>query len=229
MDLKELGEFGLIRRIAEGIGVPAGVTGIGDDCAVLPQRDGRVTLVSTDMLMDGVHFILDEASPCELGWKSAAVNLSDVAAMGGKPVGTFLAFALPPGLGSAWVDAFMRGYKEISAVCGAPLLGGDTTGSKDRLCVCVTVLGECAAGAEVLRSGARPGDLVCVTGPLGDAAAGLQVVMLDASLPDETLQALLRYGDVDCLWGDEDLCEELSPFLTSGVTDGAVFTRKGMV
>lgn len=177
MDLKELGEFGLIRRIAEGIGVPAGVTGIGDDCAVLPQRDGRVTLVSTDMLMDGVHFILDEASPCELGWKSAAVNLSDVAAMGGKPVGTFLAFALPPGLGSAWVDAFMRGYKEISAACGAPLLGGDTTGSKDRLCVCVTVLGECAAGAEVLRSGARPGDLVCVTGPLGDAAAGLQVVL----------------------------------------------------
>ena len=176
MELKELGEFGLIRRIAEGIDVPAGVAGIGDDCAVLPQRDGRSTLVSTDMLMEGVHFLLEDVDPYSLGWKSAAVNLSDVAAMGGKPVGTFLAFALPPGLDSGWMDQFIAGYKDVSAECGAPLLGGDTTASEDRLCICVTVLGECAAGAEVRRSGARPGDLVCVTGPLGDSAGGLRVV-----------------------------------------------------
>lgn len=177
MDLKELGEFGLIRRIAAGIEVPAGVTGIGDDCAVLPQRDGRETLVTTDLLMDGVHFLMEDVDPYSLGWKSAAVNLSDIAAMGGQPVGTFLAFALPRGLGSAWMDAFIRGYKDISAECGAPLLGGDTTGSKDRLCICVTVLGECAAGAAVRRSGARPGDRVCVTGPLGDSAGGLRVIL----------------------------------------------------
>jgi thiamine-monophosphate kinase len=178
MDLSGLGEFGLISRIRAGLGkLPEGVLGIGDDCAVLPQKDGRDSLVTTDMLMEGVQFLREDASSYDLGWKSAAVNLSDIAAMGGTPDGTFLAFALPKGLDSDWTDSFIRGYKDVSALSGTPLLGGDTTSSLDRICICVTVLGHCPAGGAVLRSGARPGDLVCVTGPTGDSGAGLKVIL----------------------------------------------------
>lgn len=178
MDLSEIGEFGLIGRIREVAGsLQEGVLGIGDDCAVIPQKDGMDSLVTTDMLMEGVHFLREDISPYDLGWKSAAVNLSDIAAMGGTPQGTFLAFALPKGLDSSWTDSFMQGYRDVSAMSGTPLLGGDTTSSLDRICVCVTVLGQCPAGGAVLRSGAREGDLVCVTGPTGDSGAGLKVIL----------------------------------------------------
>ena len=177
MDLKQLGEFGLIRRISREFSVPSGVTGIGDDCAVLPQQDGLSTLVTTDMLVEGTHFLSSDISPYRLGWKSAAVNISDIAAMGGAPRGSFLAFALPKGLDSTWTDEFIRGYKEASLLSGTPLLGGDTTASPDRISICVTVIGDCPSGREVRRSGARTGDLVCVTGALGDSAGGLRVIL----------------------------------------------------
>ena len=114
MKLKELGEFGLIDRIKSGVTAPEGMTGIGDDCAVIPQGDGIDLLVSTDMLVEGIHFILNDIKPYRLGWKSAAVNLSDIAAMGGLPVATFLSFALPESLDSKWTDEFFKGYNDIS-------------------------------------------------------------------------------------------------------------------
>ena len=89
------------------------MTGIGDDCAVIPQESGLDTLVSTDMLIEGVHFLRDDVKPFDLGWKSVAVNLSDIAAMGGKPVATFLSLALPAGTDTAWVDAFIDGYRYV--------------------------------------------------------------------------------------------------------------------
>ena len=158
--LADLGEFGLIERIRKRFPAPDGVTGIGDDCAVLPQRDGRQTLVSTDMLIEGTHFLRDDISPYQLGWKSAAVNLSDIAAMGGRPR------------------------------FGAALLGGDTTASPDRICINVTVLGECPSGSARTRSAARPGDLVCVTGTLGDSAAGLKAILAGVER-DADVQALI--------------------------------------
>ena len=81
------------------VSVPEGVTGIGDDCAIIPQESGMETLVSTDMLIEGTHFLMDDITPWQLGWKSAAVNISDIAAMGGSPEGSFLSFALPK---SSW-------------------------------------------------------------------------------------------------------------------------------
>ena len=186
-----LGEFDLIGRISEMFPTPEGITGIGDDCAILPQRDGMETLVTTDMLMDGVHFLISDASPYDLGWKSAAVNISDIAAMGGRPVGTFLSYALPKGTSDEWMLEFMRGYKDLSDLSGTPLLGGDTTSSLDRLCINVTVLGECPRGHARKRSDARPGDLICVTGPLGDSAAGLSVILNDVER-GETESALVR-------------------------------------
>lgn len=191
MGLKDLGEFGLIGSIRAGFPAPEGIQGIGDDCAVIPQESGSETLVSTDMLIEGSHFLMDDISPYQLGWKSAAVNFSDIAAMGGSPVGSFLAFALPKSLPDAWVEGFMEGYRAISTEYGFPLLGGDTTSSPDRLCICVTVLGKAAAGSSRKRSSARPGDLICVTGPLGSSGGGLEVIL--KGLPrDEAAQHLVE-------------------------------------
>lgn len=172
-----MGEFGLIESISQGISVPEGVLGIGDDCAVIPQRTGMETLVSSDMLIEGSHFLMEDVSPYRLGWKSAAVNISDIAAMGGRCTGSFLSFALPKGLQAEWISEFMRGYKEISQLYDCPLLGGDTTSSPDRLCISVTVQGECRRGGSLKRSSACEGDLICVSGPLGDSAAGLQLIL----------------------------------------------------
>lgn len=177
MELNSLGEFGLIRRIASAVKVPDGVLGIGDDCATLPQKEGMETLVTTDMLVEGSHFLLDDIPAYMLGWKSAAVNISDIAAMGGRPSASFLSLALPGKLGSEWLDEFMQGYLDLSKRYGCTLLGGDTTSSPDRLCINVTVLGESVHGQAKLRSGAVPGDLICVSGPLGDSAGGLRVIL----------------------------------------------------
>jgi thiamine-monophosphate kinase len=173
----EKGEFELIDWIKGQFRVPDGVLGIGDDCAVLPQSEGLETLVTTDMLVEGVHFLLEDIDPYSLGWKSAAVNLSDIAGMGGKPVGTFLSCALPKTLDDDFLKGLFEGYKALSERFDCPLMGGDTTASLDRLCINVTVLGTCEAGRSRKRSAAEPGDLICVTGPLGDSAAGLKVIL----------------------------------------------------
>ncbi len=191
MELGELGEFGLIREISGGVSAPEGVLGIGDDCAVIPQHGGVDTLVSSDMLVEGSHFLTEDIGPYRLGWKSAAVNLSDIAAMGGRPTATFLSFALPSRLSAGWVREFMRGYRDISLKFNCPLLGGDTTSTPDRMSICVTVMGECPHGAARLRSCAREGDLVCVSGPLGDSAAGLRIIM-QKSLRDAVEQTLVE-------------------------------------
>ena len=204
MSLKNIGEFGLIAEIRDAFkaGMPdlyrpyenkssEALKGIGDDCAVLSQHDGMVTLVSTDMLVEGDHFLLDDISPYQLGWKSAAVNISDIAAMGGRPTATFLALALPAKLGNAWMKEFIRGYRDISVRFSCPLLGGDTTSSPDGLSICVTVLGQCRKGAERCRDMAHEGDLVCVTGCLGDSAAGLRII-LDNKLRDTDAVQLIE-------------------------------------
>lgn len=190
MKLSELGEFGLIDRIKAGVKIPEGMTGIGDDCAIIPQGNGVDMLVSTDMLVEGTHFLLDDIKPYRLGWKAAAVNLSDIASMGGLPVATFLSFALPSGLDSSWTDEFFEGYNDISGRYHCVLLGGDTTASPDRVCVSVTIIGRCMAGKALLRSGARDGDKICVTGYLGDAGAGLKVI-LEGARRNSDAQALI--------------------------------------
>lgn len=175
-------EFGLISKISSAFpDVPEGFEGIGDDCAILPQRDGMQTLVSTDMLVEGTHFLLEEIGARDLGWKSAAVNISDIAAMGGRPRATFLSLALPPSISESWAEEFIAGYRDISLRYACPLLGGDTTRSLERLCINVAVLGEAPSGSARKRSDARAGDLVCVSGPLGDSAAGLDVILSKCS------------------------------------------------
>lgn len=252
-------EFSLIDKIKSGFSElvkGGGVVGIGDDCAIIPQNSGKDTLVSADLLVEGVHFILPDVqaaaagistdnepgsihkgssinkeaqnsrvggiSAYELGWKSAAVNISDIAGMGGKPVATFLSIAVPERIRTMsvrrfpdqetcvdsckgnqevrnsnedetyvpWLEEFFRGYKAISSKFGVALLGGDTTSSLDKLCINVTVLGECEHDKAVRRKAAQAGDLICVTGNLGDSAAGLKLLLSNNAMcaRTETIQ-----------------------------------------
>ena len=187
------GEFEFIDGIRKIFPAPDGITGIGDDCAVIPQKEGQETLVSTDMLVEGSHFLLEDIDARQLGWKSAAANFSDIAAMGGRPVGSFLALALPDNLPEGWTERFLDGYRAISEKYGFPLLGGDTTASKDRLCICVTVLGKAPEGGSLKRSGAKPGDLVCITGTAGDSAAGLYAILHSIPRKDEVPHLINRH------------------------------------
>ena len=177
MNLKEIGEFGFIDRIAARSTSGGGVVlGIGDDAAVVTADPSAQTLITTDMLVEGVHFDLSFTGPFELGRKSLAVNLSDIAAMGGKPRFALLSLAIPPDLTLEFLDAFMNGFISRGERYGVALIGGDTCASRTGFVISVTLLGEQQHDRIVRRSGARPGDLVYVTGTLGDAALGLELL-----------------------------------------------------
>ena len=174
----QYGEFNFIRRFKPKFDslLTKGEVGIGDDCAVIPNGDDSI-LVTTDMLLEDIHFIRDAISPEELGYKSLAVNLSDIAAMGGTPIGTFLSMAVPSNIEVSYLDSFMGGYYSLSAKYNVPLLGGDTTKSSDKIAINVGVLGKAQNNQIKYRKDAVVGDAICVTGPLGDSAAGLEAVL----------------------------------------------------
>jgi thiamine-monophosphate kinase len=179
MKLKEIGEFGFIDRFSPLFRplIPAGTTGIGDDCAIIPVNDKEDIVITTDLLVENTHFLKKNITPLQLGYKSLAVNLSDIAAMGGTPVGSFLSLAIPSSTEVEYLDVFMEGYHELSEKFGVPLLGGDTTKSPEFLTVSVCVIGKCLKGEAKLRSTAKEGDMICVTGFLGDSAGGLQLIL----------------------------------------------------
>ncbi len=174
--MKKRGEFGFIDFIRRHFSVPDGVIGIGDDCAVMPSGEEDL-LFSTDLLMEGVHFLRKESSPEDVGWKAAAVNLSDIAAMGGTPTATFLSIALPKDAQGKWAERFIKGYSEISRLHDVPLLGGDTTSSLRDIAINVGIMGKCQVGKCLMRSSAKVGETIYVTGPLGDSAGGLQAIL----------------------------------------------------
>lgn len=169
-------EFGFIDKIcARFAELPLnGFEGIGDDCAVLPVADGDALLFTADLLNEGVHFLRRATSARELGGKALAVNLSDIAAMGGRPVATLLSLALPPDAGETWAEEFMEGYRALSERYGVALVGGDTTRSGQGITINVTAIGRAPLSCIKRRSAARPGDVIFTTGALGASGAGLR-------------------------------------------------------
>ena len=176
MKMTSLGEFGFIDLIRARAGGPRGLLskGIGDDAAVLDMPPaGKQLLWTVDMLVEGVHFELSYTTPRLLGRKSLSVNLSDIASMGGEPVACLMSIGLPADTDTAFATGFVEGFLEVAREHACPLAGGDTVAAPG-VVIDVTVLGLAPAGKAFLRSGARPGQLILVTGALGASAAGLE-------------------------------------------------------
>ena len=172
-------EFGFIDRIKDLFATlpDNGFEGIGDDCAVLPVGGGESLVFTTDMLAEGVHFLRTATSARGLGRKSLAVNLSDVASMGARPIATLLSLSLPDDATGAWAEEFMQGYRELSQEFGVTLAGGDTTRSAAGITINVTAIGRAADTHIKRRSGARPGDVIFTAGALGASGAGLRDIL----------------------------------------------------
>lgn len=183
-----MGEFDLIARYFTRP-VRKAALGVGDDCALLAPSPGMQLAVSSDMLVEGRHFFAD-VDPEALGHKALAVNLSDLAACGARPLAFTLALSLPR-VDEAWLAGFSRGLWALADAHGCELVGGDTT--QGPLNVCITVFGEVPAGQALLRSGARFGDDIYVSGTLGDARLALEALQGRITLPPDVLaQARLR-------------------------------------
>jgi len=181
-----MGEFDLIARYFKRP-VRQAVLGVGDDCALLQPRPGTQIAISSDMLVSGRHFFAD-VDPRSLGHKSLAVNLSDLAACGARPLAFTLALSLPE-VNEPWLAAFAQGLFSLADAHGCELIGGDTTAGP--LNICITVFGEVPVvngrSQALLRSGARPGDDIYVSGNLGDARLALNALLGQIDLPPELL------------------------------------------
>ena len=174
-----LPERELIRRIraAAATGGPALLRGIGDDCALLRPPRGHELLVTTDFSLEGVHFRRDWHPPDSVGHRCLARGLSDIAAMGGEPLAAFLSLALPAGLPQKWTDGFLGGFRRLAAQFHVPLAGGDTAQSPGGVLADIVVLGSVPRGKALLRSRARVGDAIYVTGALGGSAAAVAALL----------------------------------------------------
>lgn len=177
-EVNELGEFGLIDRLTGGLGEKQNdstIKGIGDDCAIM-RFEGKDVLVSTDLLLEGVHFDLTYVPLKHLGYKAVVVNLSDIYAMNGKPKQITVSLGISKRFAVEHLEALYEGIKLACGIYGVDLVGGDTTASRQGLVISVTAIGEVEPGKAVERSGAKDTDLICVSGDLGASYMGLQLL-----------------------------------------------------
>src|SRR3954467_14546110 len=169
---------------------PASLLGPGDAAAVVASPDGR-TVASTDVLVDGRHFRRDWCSAADIGHRAAAANLADIVAMGAEPTALLVAFCAPADLDVGWAEELATGLSDEAALVGAGVVGGDMS-SSPTLTVAVTALGDLGGLSPVVRSGARPGDVVAVSGRLGHAAAGYTVLSRGFRTPKLLVEAFRR-------------------------------------
>ena len=183
MEIASLGEFGLIDRLTKDIKPQNESTkdGVGDDCAVLHYPDSEV-LVTTDMLMEGVHFDLTYIDLQHLGWKSAMVNISDIFAMNGTPRQMTVSLALSKRFTVEDMEQFYSGLRMACDKWGVDIVGGDTTSSYTGLAISITCIGEARKEDIIYRNGAKETDLICVSGDLGAAYMGLQLLEREKSV-----------------------------------------------
>lgn len=238
MDIKAIGEFGLIDLIKRNsIADEARVEiGIGDDAAAFWPPPERLQLVTADMLVETVHFDLQWISPWQLGFKALAVNISDIAAMGGTPRHAFVSIALPRHCSVDFVLALYEGMKAIGREYGVNILGGDTVSSPQQLVINVTLTGDVPPGRVLRRSGARPGDQVLVTNCLGNSSAGLEWLMAGGLPEQETVlvsshltpQPQVFLGQALAAAGATSM-DDVSDGLSSEANEIAAASRAGIV
>lgn len=195
MEIAELGEFGLIDQLTRDIKPTNASTqyGVGDDCAVLHYPDTEV-LVTTDMLMEGVHFDLTYTDLKHLGWKSAMVNISDIFAMNGTPRQMTVSLALSKRFNVEDVEQFYDGLRLACQKWGVDIVGGDTTSSYTGLAISITCIGEARKEDIVYRNGARETDLICVSGDLGAAYMGLQLLEREKAVYYQMVEEAKKKG-----------------------------------
>ena len=195
MEIAELGEFGLIDQLTRDIKPTNTSTqyGVGDDCAVLHYPDTEV-LVTTDMLMEGVHFDLTYTDLKHLGWKSAMVNISDIFAMNGTPRQMTVSLALSKRFSVEDVEQFYDGLRLACQKWGVDIVGGDTTSSYTGLAISITCIGEARKEDIVYRNGARETDLICVSGDLGAAYMGLQLLEREKAVYYQMVEEAKKKG-----------------------------------
>jgi thiamine-monophosphate kinase len=188
VDVKELGESGLIQRITDTYqsSDSSVVAGIGDDAAALKVSGHNILLTTSDILLEDVHFNLSFTNSYQLGRKALAVNLSDIAAMGGTPRFFVVSLALPAHTPVSFIDDLYRGIMELASEFSTILVGGDTNASPQKLMISLTVLGEVHPAHILMRSGAQVGDSLFVTGTIGDAALGLINLQADSSAASQS-------------------------------------------
>jgi len=192
MKLNEIGEFGFIDRISKKLMKYNNnlVIGIGDDCSVFKLKEDSYGLITTDLLIENVHFLLNKITPEDLGYKSLAVNLSDIAAMGGTPVDAYISIAVPENITVEYLDKFYKSIANLSEKYKINIAGGDTTHSKKDLVISITVFG--TSNKPVLRKGANIGDKIYLTGYVGDSPAGLFIMLNDFHTDRKTEEYLIK-------------------------------------
>ena len=196
MEISELGEFGLIERLTKNITTKDATTvkGIGDDCAILSPTKGMRTVVTTDLLMEGVHFDLTYVPLRHLGYKAIMVNLSDIFAMNAQPHQVTVSLAISSKFCVEDIEELYAGMRMACEKWNVDIIGGDTTSSLTGLAISITAIGEARSEDIVLRSGAKPNDLICVSGNLGAAYMGLQLLEREKAIYNEQVEEARRSG-----------------------------------
>lgn len=196
MEISELGEFGLIERLAKDITTKNASTikGIGDDCAILAPTEEMRSVVTTDLLMEGVHFDLTYVPLRHLGYKAVMVNLSDVFAMNAQPRQLTVSLAISSKFQVEDIEELYAGMRMACEKWDVDIVGGDTTASLTGLAISITAIGEARPEDIVLRSGAKPTDLICVSGNLGAAYMGLQLLEREKAIYNEQVEAARKSG-----------------------------------
>ncbi len=191
------GEFDLIDLIKKKCRsrTPGLIHGIGDDTAVFEPARGRELLSTTDILIEGVHFLPHVISPYQLGRKAISVNLSDIAAMGGEPRFLLVTLAVPKSTATAWIEKFYDGLESVCEEFSLSVAGGDTSQSLKGISISITLIGEVESGGALLRKDAKIKDIVFITGYLGDAGAGLELVLAGGHAAGDGDELVRRHMD----------------------------------
>jgi len=193
MKVSDIGEFGLIDLIKDDTIYNSSdvIVGIGDDTAVLKHPSGKLLLATTDMMIENVHFIVEPNNGEKIGYRAMAANVSDIASMGGFPTHAMISIGVRPEMEASYIEQIYNGLKKCSKLYEVNIVGGDTVSSPQNIVINVALMGLVDPDKYLLRSGARPGDLILVTGYLGDSRAGLELITNKIKVSEEAEEYLL--------------------------------------